>query len=170
MYKIAITGPESSGKTALTEALAKKLNVSFSKEYAREYLMERNGEYTIEDLDEIAKGQLINNQNYSEKENYFICDTEMLVMKIWSEFKYKKCSDFIQNALNNQKFDLYILCKPDIPWEDDPLRENSLDRGELYEIYLQELKKMNVLFIEVGGSLENRLDLCLGFLKSTFSN
>jgi len=164
MYKIAITGPESSGKTALAEALANKLNVGFSKEYAREYLMKKKGEYSFKDLDEIAKGQLINNQNYSEKDNYFICDTEMLVMKIWSEFKFKKSSDFIQNALINQKFDLYILCKPDFPWEDDPLRENPLDRVELYEIYLEELKKMNVRFIEVGGSLENRLEQCLKFL------
>ena len=56
--KIAITGPESSGKTTL----AKKLSTNFKKsilvnEFAREYLKTVNGKYTYSDLIKIAKGQ-----------------------------------------------------------------------------------------------------------------
>jgi len=69
-----------------------------------------------------------------------IADTELTVIKIWSEYKYNSCSEFILNSYENQAFDHYFLCKPDIPWEPDPLRENENERDELFQLYLAELK------------------------------
>ena len=93
--KIAITGPESSGKTTLTEKLAIKYNASSVPEFARNYLLDRNGIYNQQDLDTIAIGQV--NSLEAIQTNFLICDTEMTVIKIWSEFKYKSCSETILN-------------------------------------------------------------------------
>jgi NadR type nicotinamide-nucleotide adenylyltransferase len=157
--RIAVTGPESSGKSTLCEALAKIYTGVSIPEYAREYLLERGGIYFQRDLDVIATGQVKSWENNSSTEFTFF-DTEMLVMKIWSNYKYGACSELIMNHLNEQRFDHYFVCRPDIPWEYDPLRENSSNRDELFEIYLKELKNHRFNFTIVEGDVDNRLKTC----------
>lgn len=164
MRRFAITGPESSGKTTLTLALAELYNGKAISEFAREYLLKRNGNYCMEDLDIIAENQLALWKIHDASPLLF-CDTEMLVMKVWSEFKYAFSSDFIQRALYRQNFDHYFLCRPDIAWEEDPLREHPEQRDELFEIYLSELNQRDLPFTIVEGDMENRLKICSGVLN-----
>lgn len=158
MLKIAVTGPESCGKTSLAEGLAHHYGVSFIPEFAREYLLNKKGIYAFSDLDFIADGQIhaiqlaIKNQN-----NLLISDTEMLVMSIWSDVKFGKVSSYIQNALIIQKFDHYFICDTDIPWEADPLRENEHDRDFLLKCYLEKAKKMNYSYTLLSGNHQTRL-------------
>ena len=154
--KIAFTGPESSGKTTIAKRAAEFFNGICVEEYAREYLMNKLG-YEQKDLDLIAKYQL---ENWNVEGDLIIADTELTVIKIWSEYRYNNCSEFILNAYKNQYFDHYFLCKPDIPWEEDPLRENPNNRDELFELYLNELKLINRPFTILSGSLESRLNTC----------
>jgi nicotinamide riboside kinase len=159
MKRFAVTGPESSGKTTLAIALAEQYAGIFIPEFARGYLEQKNGIYSIEDLDRIAEKQLALWEEVSAEKILF-CDTEMLVLKIWSEFKYGTFSRFILEAFRQQQFEHYFLCRPDIDWEEDPLRENPEDREELFERYLSELKKQQIPFTIVEGSLENRMNIC----------
>lgn len=165
MIRIAITGPESTGKTTLAEQLALQTNGTWIPEFAREFLEQLNRPYTQADLDTIAKGQLESWEKSSESKIQF-CDTDMLVMKIWSDFKYGKSSTFILEALEKQKFNHYFLCQPDIDWEEDPLREHPEKREELFELYLAELRKRNLPFTIVGGSKEKRIKICLEVLST----
>ncbi|MEY3236671.1 MAG: hypothetical protein RI883_772 [Bacteroidota bacterium] len=157
--RFALTGPESSGKTTLAKELAFRNNGAWIPEFAREYLENLSKSYTIDDLDKIAKGQLDLWEKSTYKSITFF-DTEMLVMKIWSEFKYNSCTPFILAALENQDFDHYFLCRPDIEWEEDPLRENPEKREELFELYLNELTSRKLPFTIVEGDLENRIENC----------
>ena len=159
MKRFAVTGPESSGKTTLAIALAEQYAGIFIPEFARTYLEQKNGLYSKEELDVIAEKQLALWEEVSAEKILF-CDTEMLVLKIWSEFKYGTCSTFILEAFRHQQFEHYFLCRPDIDWEEDPLRENPEDREELFERYLSELKKQQIPFTIVEGSLENRMNIC----------
>lgn len=165
MIRIAITGPESSGKTTLTEQLALQTNGTWIPEYAREFLEQLNRPYTQADLDTIAKGQLRAWEN-APVSNLQICDTDMTVMKVWSDFKFGNCSSFILEALNQQTFDHYFLCQPDIEWEEDPLREHPEKRDELYELYLKELTERNLPFTIIGGSHEERIASCLKLIDN----
>ncbi|MEC7863727.1 MAG: ATP-binding protein [Bacteroidota bacterium] len=139
MLKIIVTGPESSGKTTLCKALSKYFKIPFSKEYAREYLNPLIRDYTKEDLIKIAKGQLKSEQNSS------LLDTDLITIKIWSYYKYDSCDNWILEQIEKQKIEnrYYLLCKPDIAWKADPLRENTTNRKQLFEIYKEELKKLN---------------------------
>ena len=152
MLKIIITGPESSGKTTLCKALSKHFNLPFSKEYAREYLEKLNRNYNQDDLLKIAKGQLKSEQNTQ------LLDTDLITIKIWSEYKYGSCDNWILDQIEKQKTEkrIYLLCKPDIPWEADPLRENPNDREELFEIYKKELEVLGHDYFIVDA--ENRLE------------
>ena len=152
LHKIIITGPESSGKTTLCNALSKHFNLPFSKEYAREYLNTLKRDYNPDDLLKIAKGQL-------QTENGLqILDTDLITLKIWSEYKYGSCDKWILTQIEKQKSEnrFYLLCSPDIPWQADKQRENPNDREELFEIYKQELDDLEHNYFIVEG--ENRIE------------
>ncbi|MBK7129520.1 MAG: ATP-binding protein [Crocinitomicaceae bacterium] len=158
MLKIAVTGPESCGKTSLAEDIAKHYRISFIPEFAREYLLNQKGIYTATDLDVIANGQFNAIELAAKNQkNLLISDTEMLVMCIWSEVKFGFVSSQIQSALSKQNFDHYFICDTDIPWEPDPLRENEHDRDELLKLYLDKTKQMNYSFTLLSGNHQTRL-------------
>lgn len=156
--KIAITGPESSGKTTLTKALAETLGWRSSPEYAREYLAITNGTYGFDDLEKIAEGHFDRIKN---GDHDIIVDTDFIVMKVWSDVRFGKTAERILELINHNFFDLHIVCMPDIPWEKDPLRENPTDRDILIKKYLEELEAFNKNWICVSGSLEERLTKAL---------
>ena len=96
MRKIIITGPESSGKTTLCKSLSKHFKIPFAKEFAREYLQKKNKNYIEEDLIKIAEGQLI-----SEKK-HILLDTDLITIKVWSNYKYGRCNKWILKKIENQ--------------------------------------------------------------------
>ena len=155
--KIAFTGPESSGKTTLAHLISQYYNTSFVPEYAREFLKEKKG-YSKEDLDAIATKQV---ELCRKSPNpLLICDTEMSVMYIWSLEKFHEVSPTIDLLLEQQEFDHVFLCAPDIPWEQDALRENPFDRERLFKLYNDLLVKKNSSFSIIRGGLEERMLLC----------
>ena len=158
MFKIAITGPESTGKSTLSEKLAHHYNTNFVPEYSRSYLENFVGQYTENDVVEIAKGQynlILEEEKKSSK--ILIADTEIVVCKIWVEYVFKHSNKVIDEILKQQNFDLYLLCDIDLPWVYDPLRENPNieERKELFEIYKNTLEQMKVPFEIVSESLSN---------------
>ena len=150
--KVAFTGPESSGKTTMAEWLAGYFSCNYVDEYAREYLEGKKG-YSLNDIELIANRQFQLNNDVAKPA---ILDTEMLVLKIWFQEKFRKNSEVIQSLLIRQEIDFYFLCKPDIPWEEDPLRENPLDRDRLFVEYVQTLNAMELPYRVISGSIENR--------------
>jgi nicotinamide riboside kinase len=165
MRRIAFTGPESSGKTTLAKWVADQLNCPWVPEVARDYLTERNGVYEQADLnamaiEQVEKWEQINN------EPFVVYDTEMTVFEIWSQVKYGEVSSEINALSSNQHIDHYFLCSPDIPWEEDPLRENPSDRDALFALYYQSLVQKNVAFTVISGSVEQRQQRVLDVLTA----
>lgn len=166
MRKIAITGPESSGKTSLVKALANFYHCPYTEEYARSFLERKGGEYAQEDLLTILEGQLMLEVNESTKKgNYLFCDTDPLVIWIWSKVKFGSVHPVITKAWKDHLYDLYILVYPDLPWEYDPLRENKNDRDVLFAMYEEKLKTEKRPYIIVKGSQENRLSMAISSLR-----
>jgi len=168
LKKIVVIGPESTGKSTLCGYLADYYNTLWCPEFAREYLLENGTAYTIDDLITIAKGQLDAAQKHiaalqSQIDQTgivkpLIIDTDMYVMKVWSEYVFGTCPTFILDEINKQDFDLYLLCKPDIPWVKDELREypDEKPRQELFQIYKDILINQQTPWIEISGSFETR--------------
>jgi nicotinamide riboside kinase len=159
MIRIAIIGPECSGKTALAEALADYFQVEWFEEYAREYLTKTNGIYEEQDLIVMAKKQDEIRSNADLHYPVLIYDTENITFKIWSAVKYGQVSPEIETLVNDQQFDYYFLCSPEgIAWQEDPLRESPNTRPELFSRYRDELKERNLPFTVLRGSLSQRMD------------
>ena len=153
MLKVIVTGPESSGKTTLCNSLAENFNIPFTAEFSRRFLNKLDGDYTQDDLLVIAKGQLQNEQLITNNQQLYLHDTDLITIKIWSEYKYGNCDNWILEQIEKNKKEkrFYLLCKPDIPWEIDPLRENPNNRGELFEIYKKELENLRHDYYVVEG-------------------
>lgn len=150
--RIAITGPESSGKTILSRALARRFETVFTPEFARYYLGKLDRPYAFADLERIAKGQLQWQQRDAGRANHLLfCDSDLVVIKVWSDVRFGRTDPWIIRQLEHNPFDLTLLCYPDIPWEYDPLRENPLDREELLSFYIQELNRFKIPFLEIRG-------------------
>lgn len=161
--KIAFTGPESSGKSTLASWLSEEIDGVYCEEFARNYLTGKQN-YDEDDLLKIAKGQLLIWENVDPKK-HLIADTELIVIEIWSNWKFNKCDTFINSQLKKQDFDFYFLCKPDIPWVYDPLRESPNDREDLYKIYFETLTNYKFNFCVLEGSLVNRQTLVKQVLR-----
>ena len=154
-HKIITTGPESSGKTTLCEQLSNHFNIPFTKEFARNYIDDLDRIYMIGDLLSIAKEQL-----KSELKSQLL-DTDLITIKIWSKYKYGRCDKWILDQIEKQKTEkrFYLLCKPDIAWQEDKQRENPNDRVELFEIYKLELDDLRhkYFIVEGGDRIENSI-------------
>ena len=152
MHKIIVTGPESSGKTTLCKNLSEHFKIPFAKEYARIFLDELDRNYTQSDLLKIAGGQLQSELNYQ------LLDTDLITIKIWSNYKYGSCDKWILDQIEKQKTEkrFYLLCKPDIAWQEDKQRENPNDREDIFEIYKKEIASFGHDYFVVEG--ENKTE------------
>lgn len=164
LKKIIVIGPESTGKSVLAEKLASYYHTIWCPEYAREYLIVLGRKYNYDDLLVIAQKQSELAEKYTtdaiqKKYKSIFFDTDMHVMKVWSEVVFGKCDPWILQQAATQDCDLYLLCKPDIPWIDDGLREypEIQMRNDLYKIYKETLSRQNKPWIEIGGNYEHRL-------------
>ena len=139
----------------------------FTKEFAREYLTDLGKNYLQEDLLKIAKGQLENEQLINNQQ-ISLHDTDLITLKIWSDYKYGNCNNWILEQIEKQKVEnrFYLLCKPDLKWDYDPLRENPTNRNELLEIYKQELENLGHKFLIIKG--EDRNEQAIESLSTNF--
>lgn len=158
--KIVVIGPESTGKSTLSEALARTLNTVWVPEFARAYLESLSRPYTEEDLLLIAKGQIEAEDKLLQQANKFlICDTDLYVIKVWAESKYGRCHPWILEQIAKRKYDLYLLTYIDTPWQSDPLREHPSpdERLYFYNIYRDIVSNSNTAWTDIKGNEQERL-------------
>lgn len=155
--KIAVVGPESTGKSTLSRQLAEHYQAGWVPEFAREYIDKLPRAYEKNDLLTIAQNQMALENEAAENHTLIFCDTNLLVIKIWSEFKYGDCHPWIQEAIERNNYDLHLLTNIDLPWQDDPQREHPQAREQLFDIYKNELDQMKVAYEIIQGQQDQRL-------------
>ncbi|WP_201977362.1 aldose epimerase family protein [Hymenobacter rubidus] len=152
MLRVSLTGPESTGKTTLATQLAAHYGTSFAPEFAREYLADTGPHYTLEDLEEIARGQLAAEAAAEARAHGIVfCDSDLLVIKIWAEHSFGMCPEWILRRIDQQQYDLVLLMGIDLPWQPDPLREHPHLRQQFYDLYQRELRDRMSNFAEISG-------------------
>jgi NadR type nicotinamide-nucleotide adenylyltransferase len=169
VFKVAIIGPECTGKSDLSAFLAAHYKTVWVPEYARGYLGNLTVPYKEHDLTVIAHGQLRLEDEYTrDATDILICDTNLYVIKVWSEFKFGTCDPEILKLIATRLYDLYLLTYVDIPWEEDILREHPHKRQELYDQYLNEMKNQPVPFVEIKGDRSLRRNAALSAIEKLF--
>ncbi len=158
LLRIALVGPESCGKSYLAEYLARHFDTVFVEEYGRTYCEKFGMDLTELDFAHIAGGQLHREDEMARQARAILfCDTDLIVTQVWSEIYFAGvCQPWIEWASRQRHYDLYLLLKPDIPWENDGLRRYEEQRRWMFE-RLQHILTERRLNVEIiGGSYEER--------------
>lgn len=159
--RILILGPESTGKSTLTEALASHFSEPWVPEVAREYLEQLGRAYDYADLALIGKAQMaLEDRLAAEASRYLFCDTDLRVIQVWSQHRFGKIDPWVGEELERRTYDLILLCATDLPWQADPLREHpDLEiREYLFEQYLQITQQSGFPFQIISGDGSTRVN------------
>lgn len=159
LIKIAVVGPESTGKSTMANFLAKELNTLCVPEYARYYCKNLNNQYTLQDETNMFYGQIALEDAIiaQAKGDILICDTTILTVKIWSDHLFQQTPQEVLDEIKSRHYDLYLLMDIDLPWEDDPLRDFPGQREHFMTVWKEELTAINANYKIVSGLGEERL-------------
>lgn len=167
--RIAIIGPESSGKSALSQALAAEYKTIWIAEYAREYVSRLNRSYLETDVIAIYREQWEQEcRALSNAKNMLFIDTEFIIGKVWYEHVYQKKCDYFDNMIKQYPYDFYLLTYPDLPWEADPLRENPGKGLYFFEWYKNILEEHKLPYSIVSGIGDDRLQCAVKAINQHF--
>ncbi|SIP95664.1 AAA family ATPase [Maribacter ulvicola] len=172
VLKVVLFGPESTGKTTLSEQLARHYHTVWVPEYARDYLQDKwnNERKTCEphDLLPIAAGQMRIENNLAKKAtDILICDTDLLETKVYSEAYYiGDCDPVLEKYALENSYDLYLLTYIDIPWEADDLRDKPNEREEMFNYFKGTLEKYGKNFIILKGNKKERLQKAINHIDT----
>jgi len=169
LKKIAIVGPESTGKSDLCQKLASHYVTEWVPEFARFYLDRLHRPYEQHDLKAIAEAQLQWEDDKAEyANNYLFCDTNLIVIKIWSDHKYGNTDPWIEEQLAKRAYDFYLLPNIDLPWKPDPQREHPQLRKHFFDLYENYLIARNLPYSVVSGIEGDRKQSALNALETFF--
>ena len=160
LIKIAVVGPESTGKSTMAQHLAKRLNTICVPEYSRYYCANLQNQYVLQDELNMFYGQLALEDALTPlaKEQMLICDTTILTVKIWSDHLFQHTPNEVLEEIKTREYDLYLLMDIDLPWQDDPLRDFPDQREHFMNIWKDELTTLGANYSIISGLDEARME------------
>ena len=165
---VCAVGPESTGKTTICRELARRFGAPWLGEYAREYLDGRP--YGAEDVAAVAKEQMRREAELlAGAKSGAVLDTDLTVIVVWWSERFGAVPAWLEDAFAGQSPRLYLLCRPDLPWEPDPLRESAGDLDRLYARYRELLVERRLPFVEIGGRGEARFEAAADAARTCLS-
>jgi NadR type nicotinamide-nucleotide adenylyltransferase len=157
ILKIAVVGPESTGKSHMSAYLAGHYQTVWVPEYARSYCEKLTEPPTWQDEINMFHGQLALEAEILPRANkLLICDTTFITVKIWSDEIFGKAPQEVINELPKHPYDFYLLLDIDLPWQDDPLRDFPHLREHFMAIWHKELQALNANYVTISGTGQNR--------------
>ena len=170
--KIAIVGPESTGKSTMSAYLAKHYHTVWVPEYARDYCAKLTEPCTWQDEINMYYGQLaLEDELLPQANKLLICDTTFITVKIWSDYTFGRSPQEVLDELPKHPYDLYLLLNIDLPWEEDPLRDFPHQREHFMGIWHHELAALNANYVLISGTgyerYANAVAAIDGFLADT---
>jgi len=159
IIKIAIVGPESTGKSTLSKWLADHYQTICVPEFARGYCENLTADCTWQDEINMFYGQLALEEELLPKANkLLICDTTFITVKIWSDQLFGSSPQEVLDELPKHPYDFYLLLDIDTPWQDDPLRNFPTMREHFMQVWHRELKALNANYTVISGTGQERFE------------
>jgi NadR type nicotinamide-nucleotide adenylyltransferase len=158
--RVAVFGPESTGKTRLAEMLAEHFSAKWVPEYAREF-WDQHGVITLEDIPAIAREQWRREDELAATAGRLLfCDTEALTTVLWSDLLYGTCPDDLRRAADQRakKYAVYLLLDTDVPFTPDPQRcfPDPADRDKCRRVWRGALERRHLPFVDIRGDWAER--------------
>lgn len=166
ILKIAIVGPESSGKTELCKELSLHYKQPWVAEFARNYFEHyKPDHYDTELLVSLLREQLRIESEIAEKNALIFCDTAPISFVVWSKLRFGQVHSEILNLFKSHSYWFTLVLKPDLSWVDDGIRINPDDRNKVFEAHCAYLKASEIPYGIVSGFGVSRLQSALTLLR-----
>jgi len=153
--RVCFYGPESTGKSSTAIRMAQRYNTVSVPEVAREMLTSNN--FSVDDIIAIGQAQTARVHELSKVANKILfCDTDLIVTQIYSQHYLHAVPEILYHLEKQVTYDKYFFFDIDVPWIADGLRDLGNQREEMKEIFSNELRKRNINYTLVNGSIEER--------------
>lgn len=157
LRRVTVTGSESTGKTWLAERLARHFGTVWSREFSRDYALNKAAPLDASDVEPIARGQLRGEDDVlGRAHGLAILDTDLVSTVVYAEHYYGQCPRWIEEAARARLADLYLLCDVDVPWVADPARDRPHARQEIHAAFAARLDRYEAPYVVVRGIWEER--------------
>ena len=165
--RVTVTGSESTGKTWLAERLATRFGTAWSREFSREYALNKGAPLDASDVEPIARGQLRGEDEMLRRaRGLAILDTDLVSTVVYAEHYYGRCPPWIDDAARARLAELYLLCDIDVPWVGDPARDRPHARHELHAAFTKQLERYGAQCVAVRGIWEEREAIAVAAIES----
>lgn len=167
IIKIAVVGPESTGKSTMSAFLAAHYQTVWVPEFARGYCEKLTAPPTWQDEVNMFYGQLALEEELLPKaKRLLICDTTFITVKIWSDQLFGSSPQEVLDELPRHPYHLYLLLDIDLPWQDDPLRDFPHLRDHFMQVWHKELKALNANYTVISGTGQDRYERAVEVIDS----
>ena len=172
--RIAVFGPESTGKSVLAARLAEYFRAPLVAEYAREF-WDAHGAIALGDIETIAREQwrsedaavqaaaeqfCVLRKEPAAAAPLVVCDTEALTTVLWSDLLYGTCPDEVRRGAEKRcrGYALYLLLDIDVPFAPDPQRCFPDEEGRLKcrKIWHGALERRGLPYVWIRGEWAER--------------
>ncbi|GAB1489871.1 hypothetical protein MASR2M8_23280 [Opitutaceae bacterium] len=169
--RIALFGPESTGKSSLAERLAVHFGEPWAPEYVRGFWDEHDGRIVAGDLDAIARGQISGEEAAAAKaRRVMFADTELLTNVLWADLLFPgHCPVWVRAEadMRARRFALYLLCDTDLAFEPDPQRcfPDDAGRERCRRLWLETLETRKLPYVRIRGDWSSREALAINAVR-----
>ncbi|GGH29121.1 NadR [Sphingobacterium alkalisoli] len=172
LLKIAVVGPESTGKSTIARYLAEQYDTVCVPEYARYYCKNLHNNYTLQDEVNMFYGQIALEEALIPlcRNNIMVADVTIMTIKIWCDHLFGNTPPEVKNEISRRHYDFYLLMDIDLPWQDDPLRDFPDQREHFMEVWKRELEDLKAKYAIVSGLGDERLEKGLVLLKNSLAS
>lgn len=160
--KIVLIGIESTGKTVLSEKLAKHYVAPVVPEFAKEFIInELNGnEHDINDAhyDMFATKQLESIQTLYDGSELVIIDTNAFITGFYQRLYTGKITPVVEDLMRTESYDLILYLDNDVEWIDDGMRYHGTPslRHKAKVLFELMLLEYDINYVKIDGTYDER--------------
>ena len=174
LFRVCVTGPESTGKTTLARELAEWAGADWVPEASRLYAERVGRELVATDVAPIAREHIARADGTAARAaacgaRALVLDTDLVSTVIYARHYYHAVARWIERAERARRADLYLLCDVDVPWVPDGVRDRPTDRAAMFELFRRALRRRSARLAVVRGDWTARRTIARAALSSALS-